>query len=466
MSALVRAALMMVVGLSLPALAHAGIQNVPCDRPFVFEGAAVNVVVLPFSAPRALASQSDEIGRRLAALVQRETLLSIVSFGSVGAVQLVGDPEAGCTPEVVLAKLTGREPGARSPLAAGRGLVMVWGRLYADGDEIYLQTFVRFLRHGVDEAVTLPVGAGRSVTLRPSTQAFACVPRRIARADLDRIDAAFAEADLVRSAPGGGVARQIPPDVAFSYYVTEVRDDWMHIRTHDGDIEGWVRARTDTPEWSLRRWMPELSFVRGVVGYLAYQVARSANGSAPAAYLDLAEEAMKAYMTDWLTGAAVGDAAPGGAQALALAVPYQLRSMMLVLRHPSDAAARTRAIGWLQRARRHVPWSGQALTMVASLRAFDAFQRNDLDEAYAALDDTLGALGLEPDNRTIQEDVQVLLEALVQRGPPQPPPVLTTPTGPTAPNPATPRERYATLDDKLAAIRTLRARQPAPPPVR
>ena len=112
-SRLVRAAqccamVALVIGLARPS--EAGVQNIPCRRPFVFQGAAVNVVVLPYQSAPGLTAAGD-LGEHLAGLLQLEVLRAIAKFGSVGAVQMVG-PEADCDPEVVVSKLAGSRPSS------------------------------------------------------------------------------------------------------------------------------------------------------------------------------------------------------------------------------------------------------------------------------------------------------------------------------------------------------------------
>jgi hypothetical protein len=131
--------------LALPAHAWAIEIAVPCARPSVFSGAAVNVVVLPYSVPPSVRS-SSAVGEQLGALVQLETVLSIAKYGSIGVTQLVGDAQDECTPEIVLDKLLGRQGGARETMRPGSGLILIWGRIFESGADLYLQSFVQFLR--------------------------------------------------------------------------------------------------------------------------------------------------------------------------------------------------------------------------------------------------------------------------------------------------------------------------------
>ena len=170
--------------IALPSSAHAIAFSAPCDAPYVFSNAAVNVVVLPYSQPAAFKETLTKSGEQLAALVQLESMLAIAKYGSIGLVQLVGDPREGCTPDEVLPKLLGQKDGAMEALRPGGGLVLVWGRIYESGADLFVQSFIRFVRRGVNETIDIPV-ANRTLRGQLTSQAFACTPRRIAVRDLE-----------------------------------------------------------------------------------------------------------------------------------------------------------------------------------------------------------------------------------------------------------------------------------------
>jgi hypothetical protein len=99
--------------------------------------------------------------------------------------------DEGRTVEGVTSRLLGTLGGATDIVKPGRGLVLVWGRVFREGDTLLLQSFVQFLRRDVDESVDLRIG-GQPFSARLSSQAFACLPRRIAMADMESIRAQFA----------------------------------------------------------------------------------------------------------------------------------------------------------------------------------------------------------------------------------------------------------------------------------
>ncbi len=274
-------------------LAHAGMLNVPCSAPFVFRGAAVNVMVMPFTMPDKRSAAAD----LLAQLVQRETLRSIAKFSSVASVQLRQTGSPSCEPEEVRAKVLGERGGARATVEPGRGVVMVWGRIVESGDTLYSQVFVDFFRRGGVERLELPLADGRLVGPL-SAQGFAGPHRRIDRAVLAKINDFAARNNVVyESADEKSAKTTIPLDVPFYYYVTEIRGDWMRIATFTPDnappsqiqpgqsVFGkrqWMRAVAAEPDWTLRKVLPEMAFVEGAVGYLVLRDVRSAS-LAPAA---------------------------------------------------------------------------------------------------------------------------------------------------------------------------------------
>jgi hypothetical protein len=402
--------------------ASAGVQNVPCERPFVFPKAAVNVVVLPYSVPPALRSSAGA-GRKLSALVQLESLLAIAKFGSVGAVQLVGEPENDCTPEVVLAKLLQQRSGAAQALPPGAGLVLVWGRVFQSGNDLYLQSFVQFLRRDgaqprqAVETVGVRV-ADQSLRGKFTAQAFACAPRRIAVSDLAAIDRQFASAMVVRSEPSESArGSSIPSEAPFSYWITDVQGPWMKIVASEGGPQGWILARAERPEWSLRRKMPELSFVEGITGYLRSRVAADLGQTSTAATtLAAAEPALEAYMREWRVGAVGLSDRPGdaGSTQMAVALPLQIRGAIPLLRGEASIQALQDARQAFARAVELAPYSADAKNLDVITRIVLAYtgRQPGLDPVSAATD-LLEALGREPQNPLLLANLRSLYQLLL-----------------------------------------------------
>jgi hypothetical protein len=168
-------------------------------------------------------------------------------------------------------------------LAPGQAVLAIWGRLFEQDGELFVQTYLRFARQGADGQGLVPerIGlhwAGAELQAGLPMQALAFAPRRITLADLARIDAACRDALRVRPTPDaaspgveiGASARQ-----SFPYWITESRGDWLRLEPmRPGLPTGWVRARAGEgqPDWSLSRWLPELAYAEAVAGWLRLQV--------------------------------------------------------------------------------------------------------------------------------------------------------------------------------------------------
>lgn len=250
--------------------------RLPCPEARVFEGAAVNLLVLPYRYSGNRYGDSKSTGSRLAALIQQEALFTMLKFGSVGATELVSVGNDYCDPPRVAARvLEGYGPGKVQP---GHGLILMWGRIYEEGSELYVQSYLRFLRRDRPEQfdVALPGPDGRTLVLQAAlpVQAVAFTPRRLTQADLAEVNKGAQQAlvlyDDKRKAIGPLASS---PDEPLAYGVTETAGDWIKVRSFISGRSGWVQARIDTPGWALRRFMPELAYLEGVAGYLRLRTA-------------------------------------------------------------------------------------------------------------------------------------------------------------------------------------------------
>jgi len=278
--------------LVLIGLLSAGAQAMdsrPCADPRVFPGPAVNAIVMPYRVdgrvdkPPSAGPDLRLASRQIAALVHLEVLTSMLKYGAVGATDLLAEADGICDVDSVVARLT--QPGAPGALRAGQALVMVWGRLFEQGDQLYVQSYVRFFRQGergpVPEVLNVAAGEGAaSLKLQGSwpTQALAFAPRRISRDELARVDKEFRQAMVLRerpaaAAPGRMMAFQ--PGRNFPYSIKARLGDWLELVPMQGGQGGWVKARTgggDAEAWSLQNWLPELAFVDAVNGMMRLRV--------------------------------------------------------------------------------------------------------------------------------------------------------------------------------------------------
>lgn len=264
---------------ALAAPARAAMFNRPCSDPVVFRGAAVNALVLPWRADGGSAAL-QAASRQASSLAHLQLLMGMLPLGSVGAVDLVAEPGGVCDVDEVLARVSrGGESAGR--LARGQAVLALWGRLFEQDGELFVQTYLRFSRQGeaglVPETLALTWG-GAELKAGLPMQALAFAPRRIRLDDLARIDAASRNALRVRAAPyadSPGVEIGSSPRQSFPYWVTEQRGDWLKLAPMRAGLpQGWVKARSgdEVPDWSLSRWLPELDYAEAVAGWLRLQV--------------------------------------------------------------------------------------------------------------------------------------------------------------------------------------------------
>src|SRR5207253_8908538 len=126
------------------------------------------------------------------------------------------------------------------------GLVLVWGLLYEEGDDIFAQTYVRFLRRDINEAIEFQAG-GSSLSAKPSSQLLAFIPQKFTQSELKQTEDSYSRADYVRDEPNDSArGDQLPQLVAkcagygcddspvhAGFYVQEKRGEWIRIQYMD-----------------------------------------------------------------------------------------------------------------------------------------------------------------------------------------------------------------------------------------
>lgn len=252
-----------------------------CSAPVVFRDAAVNALVLPWRADGAGGrDQVQSASRQISSLAHLQLLMAMLKYSSVGAVDLVAEPGSNCDVDKVLLTVsrTGTPTGT---LARGQAVLAIWGRLFEQDGELFLQTYLRFSRQGAQglapETIRLDWGGARFEATLPA-QALSFAPRRIRLDELARIDAASRAALQVRqqpseASPGVEIGRSVQQ--SFPYAIVEARGDWMRVAPmRPGLPAGWMRARSagDAADWQLARWLPELDFADAIAGWLRLQV--------------------------------------------------------------------------------------------------------------------------------------------------------------------------------------------------
>jgi hypothetical protein len=317
----------------------------------------------------------------------------MVKYERIAIVNLVQFPNGPpCEPDRIWARMAGNRSESVRP---GNGIAMLWGRIYEEGNQLFIQSYLRFARAGAVETIqlSLPLKGGDAV-FRGSlpTQAIAFAPRRISHADIAAVTEQFARSAQVYERPDetSPVVRVAPDPRSFEpfgYHVTEVRGDWMRVSPLYGGAPGWLHARVDASMWPLRERLPELHFLDAVVGYLEYRVAApgEARGKrpGPARFIRYAQQSLAQFTrlngrVDTPAVSALGESMIGALQFLA---------------GEGDAASH------FGEAARLLPYSGELrnLQNVARLSAASAGLR-DGSGARAFMADLLSAVATEPDN--------------------------------------------------------------------
>ena len=356
-----------LLGLLTARPAQAGMPHVPCQSPFVYSGAAVNVVVLPYKESATLAAGNAGSGTRLSLLIEMDVLSHILEYGSVGAIQMEATDHYDelCKPEIVGNKLLAKTPGAEAVVAQGNGLVLVWGLIYEEDDDLYIQTFASFQRRERTEDLTFSASNAK-FTSRPSSQLIAFAPRRLSKKDLQRIDNAFQHANIIRQeprddAPGetlrGPDACATCTQVGFSgFWVNKRSGEWLSITRINSDHStktGWIHASAGLSGESLDRALPELDFIEGAVGYLRSRIDADARSTPDETRARATAEQLNAFVT----------AADAEQEPMAVAVAGQLTGIAGLLAKKDLAEGLAFAQPLFEKARALVPYNAEAITL-------------------------------------------------------------------------------------------------------
>jgi hypothetical protein len=405
--------------------AHAGAPEVKCSEPFVFSSAGVNAVVLPYTYSGQADRPLDSAGRDLSSLIYLNTLFSILKFESVGAVQLVARDAADskeCTDSIVLDKLLGKRPGATAKMLPGNGLVMLWGRIYEEEGNIYVQSYVRFLRRDAEEDVPFQTGKER-FNAGLASQVLTFAPRKLSVEDLNHIELEFKYSEGLRDKPDAQEpSRPIRSEeidgheLPFAYHIVEVQGEWMRVEPFVPFTRGgWVRAGFGTDRWPLRDKMPEMSFVEGLVGYLTYRRGEASDPShiAPSIQRKIAESFQR------YESASEADSSP-----LPKAVERQILGILKSLRgetSPGDAAA---ASALFKEAYGLIPESAEARNIMACAELWTGWisaTGNGLSESNIEKisQDFVGAIALDPRNDRVLGNLQSFYDLALRLHSPQ-----------------------------------------------
>lgn len=386
--------LLLLAALALPARA---MDIRACSTPVVFRNAAVNALVLPWRADAGGAAV-QAASRQISSLAHLQLLMAMLKYGSVGAVDLVAEPRMTCNVDEVLT-IVSRVGTPSGTLARGQAVLAIWGRLFEQDGELFLQTYLRFARQGTQGLAPETIGldwAGAKFTAALPAQALAFAPRRIRLDELAAIDQASRAALQVRerpdeAAPGVEIGRAAGQ--SFPYAIAEVRGDWMRVAPMRAGLPaGWVRARAaDEPaEWSLARWLPELDFADAVAGWLRIQA-----GDLQPAERERMARAVDAGLARY-ERAVPGDLAPS-----AWGIGAALRGQVAW-----SQGRRAEAAEWFGKALQRLPASAAGTNLAAVAALADAAP--GADAAGQLSQRLLAALALSPRDPQVLANLQAL----------------------------------------------------------
>lgn len=294
----VAASLLTASALALPAGAGLAGGFTACDAPFIFEGAAANIVPVEYLATAADRDSRDvdrlariqKTAQRLAWLVKLDSWHQ-PTYGSLGVVAHLFFHEK-CDPERILDGLIrGR---AAAPVVPGQVVVMLQGRIFIEGEEIFLQSRLRGFRRSevpfgaaeitrhyfANEGLSIELGNG-AYRLDASLPVLDVTfePRAFSFAELDRIDDSFEKASLVypnRTVTDAGEPLRFEAGRPQAFTV-QLFDggEWLKVEDIFGGTSGFIHA-DPTASAVLHESLPELDFMNGLLGFLRVSQALNA----------------------------------------------------------------------------------------------------------------------------------------------------------------------------------------------
>jgi hypothetical protein len=291
------AALIWMAACCCPPPAQAG-AIASCRAPFGFGGAEVNIVVLPYFQEGRSPVDLNGTGTQIALLLKLETLFRATEFDRWGIILMTGNKQE-CDPDVIEKRMMGSviQPGGR--------LILLWGKLYQQDDDIYLQSYLRFFRRPMPNESAPPIQLLLDVGGKPFvgdviSQDLVFPPELLSRKELDAIQTNYDKSAFFYQEPNLGAPKKpIPLDQfrrcmqcedPLAFTVEARQGDWIRVKQFNGPEE-YLLAHLDEG-MSLDRRLPEVTFVQGLLGHLRYQ---SNTPQRPVAAMKLAESALMRY---------------------------------------------------------------------------------------------------------------------------------------------------------------------------
>jgi len=215
----------------------------------------------------------------LALLVKLETLYRAMAYDRWGIVLLTG-PKKECDPERIANELL-----LMKRIRPGGRLIMVWGKLYQQDEDIYVQTYAKSYRNPLPNEkvppteIGMPLG-GNVFEGRISNTEFAFPPEQLPISVMKAVADNFKKAVFLYDAPQLNSSKNpIPVDQfrkcddcrgALAFTVEGREGDWIHVKAQGGR-DGYLIAHLEEGA-SLSQRMPEVIFLQGLMGFLRYAV--------------------------------------------------------------------------------------------------------------------------------------------------------------------------------------------------
>lgn len=256
-----------------------------CHEAAISKASSINLITFKYTSrsvegrDSSLASALDlnKMAQQLNLLIKTDTLLT-TGYDGLAVTGSIEEIDQACSPESLLNSLVKPEKNLVSP---GQALLMLYGRIYQEGQDIFLQSYLRRVRFP-DDAVkpapdllklTLKDADGQSVVFSSSIPGDVIVfpPRRILVSQLEQIAELASQAARLysqRDAAASSVPLSIDREDASTYIVSEVDPSgWHKILSSPDKVNGWIKSDVYS-DGLLHQLMPELDFISGEVGYL------------------------------------------------------------------------------------------------------------------------------------------------------------------------------------------------------
>jgi hypothetical protein len=402
-------AAMSLLSLVVPPQAHAVRFSSCGGELFAFESAEVNVVILPYFQSGSAPQQLDGLGSELSLLVKLETLYGALPYDRWGFVLLTG-PKSECDPETIARDLL----SSKSIRPGGR-LIMVWGKLYQQDENVYVQTFAKSYRNPLpDEKAPLPeisleVG-DKSFTARIIGEEFAFPPEQLPIKVMNAVQDNFNKAAFLYDKPKLDSSKTPIPLEQFRKcddckgslaFTVDGRDgNWIHVRDKSGK-PGYLAAHLQEGA-SLNQRMPEVGFLQGLVGFLRYapHVANE-DPARRSAGMQVAEKALMEYSRREET------AQEPETKAAAL----QLAGILEFAQDQKDSSQQ------FDEAYQLVPYSSDSRNLAAMFRLYHEYNSSAADvRPREVASDFVAAIALDPINSLALANLQSFYELLISHG--------------------------------------------------